>query len=110
MGTEHEIILVSITGEDRPGVTTAMTEVLGKYGAEILDIGQADIHHSLSLGILFRIHNKIHSGDAMKELLFKSFRDGCQHPFSPGFQMSITAIGLAFRVWDDTLLLCSQKA
>jgi len=72
MYTEHEIILVSITGEDRPGVTTAMTEVLGKYGAEILDIGQADIHHSLSLGILFRIHNKKHSGDAMKDLLFKA--------------------------------------
>jgi len=72
MYTEHEIILVNITGEDRPGVTTAMTEVLGKYGAEILDIGQADIHHSLSLGILFRIHNKKHSGDAMKDLLFKA--------------------------------------
>jgi len=58
MAIQHEIILVNISGEDRPGVTTAMTEVLGKYGAEILDIGQADIHHSLSLGILFRIHNK----------------------------------------------------
>ncbi|MDD4920917.1 MAG: phosphoserine phosphatase SerB [Bacteroidales bacterium] len=82
MAAEHEIILVSITGEDRPGVTTAMTEVLGKYGAEILDIGQADIHHSLSLGILFRIHNRIHSGDAMKDLLFKASEMGVSIRFS----------------------------
>jgi len=82
MAAEHEIILVSITGEDRPGVTNAMTEVLGKYGAEILDIGQADIHHSLSLGILFRIHNKIHSGDAMKDLLFKASEMGVNIKFS----------------------------
>jgi len=53
MATEHEIILVSITGEDRPGVTSAMTEVLGRFGAEILDIGQADIHHSLSFRYSF---------------------------------------------------------
>lgn len=82
MATEHELILVSITGEDRPGVTTAMTEVLGNYGAEILDIGQADIHHSLSLGILFRIHDKKHSGDAMKDLLFKASEMGVAIRFS----------------------------
>ncbi len=81
MGIEHELILVSITGEDRPGVTAAMTEVLGRYGAEILDIGQADIHHSLSLGLLFRMHNKLHSGDAIKELLFKASEMGVHIKF-----------------------------
>jgi phosphoserine phosphatase len=83
MPVEHEIILVTITGEDRPGVTTAMTEVLGRYGAEILDIGQADIHHSLSLGILFRIHNRIHSGDAIKDLLFKASEMDVRIKFTP---------------------------
>ncbi len=81
MGIEHELILVTITGEDRPGVTSAMTEVLGRYGAEILDIGQADIHHSLSLGLLFRMHNKLHSGDAIKELLFKASEMGVHIKF-----------------------------
>jgi len=81
MGIEHELILVTITGEDRPGVTAAMTEVLGRSGAEILDIGQADIHHSLSLGLLFRMHNKLHSGDAIKELLFKASEMGVHIKF-----------------------------
>jgi phosphoserine phosphatase len=83
MVEDHEIILVTITGEDRPGVTSAMTEVLGKYDAEILDIGQADIHHSLSLGILFRIHNRKHSGDAIKDLLFKASEMSVHIKFSP---------------------------
>jgi phosphoserine phosphatase len=83
MMEQHEIILVSITGDDRPGVTFAITEVLGSYGAEILDIGQADIHHSLSLGILFRIFDRTKSGDAIKELLFKATELGVGIRFSP---------------------------
>jgi len=49
-----ELILVNISGADRPGVTSALTDILARHEASILDIGQADIHHSLSLGILFR--------------------------------------------------------
>ena len=48
---KKEIILVQITGDDRPGVTSALTNILAKYNAIVLDIGQADIHHSLSLGM-----------------------------------------------------------
>ena len=47
-----ELILLNISGHDRPGVTAALTEILARHNAMILDIGQADIHHSLSLGIL----------------------------------------------------------
>ena len=49
-----ELILINISGQDRPGVSSALTEILAKYEADILDIGQADIHHTLSLGILFK--------------------------------------------------------
>ena len=66
---KKEIILVQITGDDRPGVTSALTNILAKYNAIILDIGQADIHHSLSLGILF-VTNSQNSGVIIKELLF----------------------------------------
>ena len=45
-----ELILIRITGEDRPGLTASVTEILAKYDATILDIGQADIHNTLSLG------------------------------------------------------------
>jgi phosphoserine phosphatase len=66
-----EIILVSITGVDRPGITTALTQILGKYNAKILDIGQANIHHSLSLAIIFMSENGS-SGNILKEILFKA--------------------------------------
>lgn len=66
-----EIILVNITGEDKPGITTALTQILGKYNAKILDIGQANIHHSLSLALIFMSENG-NSGDILKEMLFKA--------------------------------------
>lgn len=52
-----ELILIRITGEDRPGLTASVTEILAKYDATILDIGQADIHNTLSLGICARRKN-----------------------------------------------------
>ena len=68
---KQEQILVGIAGQDRPGVTASVTEILARYDAQILDIGQADIHSTLSLGILFRIKERL-SGQVMKELLFKA--------------------------------------
>ena len=56
MAQNDEIILININGADRPGVTAALTEILAKNNAVILDIGQADIHNHLSLGILFQKH------------------------------------------------------
>ncbi len=68
---KSEIILINITGEDKPGVTNAITSILGKYDTTILDIGQSDIHHTLALGILFRTLDNQHSGNILKEILFK---------------------------------------
>lgn len=69
--SELELILINISGQDHPGVTSALSEILAKYDASILDIGQADIHHTLSLGILIRTNSDV-SGNIMKELLFKA--------------------------------------
>ncbi|MDH6343423.1 phosphoserine phosphatase [Parabacteroides sp. PFB2-12] len=71
MEQNNEIILLSINGTDRPGVTAALTEILAQNNAVILDIGQADIHNHLSLGIMFQSSEK-DSGQTLKELLFKS--------------------------------------
>jgi phosphoserine phosphatase len=48
----REIVLINITGEDRPGLTAAITGVLADGGVDVLDIGQAVIHDTLSFGIL----------------------------------------------------------
>ena len=64
-------ILIRITGQDRPGLTASVMEILARYDTQILDIGQADIHSTLSLGILIRVDEE-NSGRVMKELLFKA--------------------------------------
>lgn len=77
-----EQILVSITGQDRPGLTASVMRILAQHNAQILDIGQADIHSTLSLGILIRIDEQ-HSGQVLKELLFKATALGVNIGFSP---------------------------
>ena len=79
---EQEIIMASITGEDKPGLTSCLSAIIAKYNATILDIGQADIHNSLSLGIMF-IASQKDSGNILKEMLFKSCELGVQIRFSP---------------------------
>ena len=78
----EEQILISITGQDRPGLTASIMGILAHHNAQILDIGQADIHSTLSLGILIRI-DEMHSGQVLKELLFKTTELGVNIGFSP---------------------------
>ena len=77
-----ELILIRITGEDRPGLTASVMEILARKDAKILDIGQADIQSTLSLGILIRIGDDA-SGQVMKELLFKATELGVNIGFAP---------------------------
>lgn len=46
------VVLLQFSGADRPGLAAALTDLLARHQAEILDIGQAVVHQSLSLGIL----------------------------------------------------------
>lgn len=71
MANQRELILISISGPDKSGITAELTGILARYDADILDIGQADIHHTLSLGILFKTDSH-RSGEILKELLFKT--------------------------------------
>lgn len=82
MNSKNEIILLNISGDDKPGVTSSLTGILAHYGAFILDIGQADIHNNLSLGILYKIESA-KSGDIMKELLMKSYELNIGIKFTP---------------------------
>ena len=82
MDKSTELILIRITGLDRPGLTASITEILSEYDVTILDIGQADIHSTLSLGILFKSLKK-DSGNIMKELLFKASDLGVNIRFYP---------------------------
>ena len=80
--SKEEQILIRITGKDRPGLTASVMEILASKDAKVLDIGQADIHSTLSLGILIRIDEHA-SGQVMKELLFKATELGVNIGFAP---------------------------
>lgn len=80
---DKEIILLKVSGQDKPGVTAGLTSILAMYDATILDIGQADIHDTLSLGILFEIQSGSSSGPVLKDLLFKAYELGIKVKFIP---------------------------
>ena len=80
---KNEIFLLNISGPDKPGLTANLTAVLAESGAKVLDIGQANIHDTLSLGILFEIESGINSSPVLKDLLFKAYELGIQAKFTP---------------------------
>lgn len=90
MESQVEIIQINIAGKDQPGLTSSLTDILARYDAFILDIGQANIHQSLTLGILIKTTSD-KSGAIMKELLFKSSELGINIRFTPISEERYTA-------------------
>ncbi len=80
---QNEIILLNIIGEDKPGISSSLLNILSKYNVHILDIGQSVIHDQLSLGMLFLIPKETESSPILKDLLFKSYELGVQIKFTP---------------------------
>lgn len=80
----REIVLINITGEDRPGLTAAITGVLAQGGVNILDIGQAVIHDTLSFGILVEIPDTEAGSSVLKDVLFTAYKLDQQVRFTPG--------------------------
>ncbi|MFW1677641.1 phosphoserine phosphatase SerB [Pontibacter sp. JAM-7] len=78
-----EIILLTISGEDKPGVTSAMTSILAEYHLNILDIGQAVIHNTLSLGILVEVTRQAESSPMLRDVLFKAHELNMNIRFQP---------------------------
>jgi phosphoserine phosphatase len=76
-------MIINISGEDKPGLTSSITEILGRHGANILDIGQAVIHDTLSLGILIEIPDEAESAPILKDVLFCSHNLGINIKFTP---------------------------
>ncbi|WP_057446840.1 phosphoserine phosphatase SerB [Pseudomonas savastanoi] len=70
----REIVLINITGVDRPGLTAAITGVLAQGGVNILDIGQAVIHDTLSFGILVEIPDTVQGSSMLKDILFTAYK------------------------------------
>ncbi|MEN8120827.1 MAG: phosphoserine phosphatase SerB [Bacteroidota bacterium] len=80
---DKEIILLNINGEDKPGLSSSLTEILSNYNAQVLDIGQAVIHNRLSLGIMFKISKETESSPILKDLLYKAYELNVDAEFIP---------------------------
>ncbi len=78
-----EIVLINITGPDRPGLTAAITGILSRSDVNILDIGQAVIHDTLSFGILVEMAGEEGKTDVLKDVLFRASELDQQVKFTP---------------------------
>lgn len=78
-----EIMLIRVTGEDKPGILHALTDVLAHHEVRILDIGQAVIHNTLSLGLIIHIPEEQSSAPVIKDVLFRAHELGVQLTFEP---------------------------
>tara|TARA_R110001599_G_scaffold94799_7_gene246237 strand:- start:819 stop:2030 length:1212 start_codon:yes stop_codon:yes gene_type:complete len=79
----NEIVLINITGPDRPGLTAAITGILARAEVNILDIGQAVIHDTLSFGILVEMVGQEGMADVLKDVLFRGYELDQQVRFTP---------------------------
>ena len=78
-----ELVLIRITGADKPGVTASISSILAQYEVTVLDIGQAEIHDSLSLGILAAIPSTAEAAPVLKDVLFRVHEMGLAVSFTP---------------------------
>ncbi len=79
---EAGVLLIQITGPDRPGLTHALTGILAAHGVRVLDIGQAVIHNALALGILVELDEAARSSPMLSQLLLEAHRLNVQVHFS----------------------------
>jgi phosphoserine phosphatase len=63
-----KIVLINVSGHDQPGLTASLTGVLSRYRVRILDIGQAVIHDTLSLGLLVQIPDRFEDSAALRDV------------------------------------------
>lgn len=79
----RELFLVTISGTDKIGITNGLTAVLAHHKVNILDIGQAVIHDTLSLGFLIELPKESESATVFRDLLFTSHEMGLVTKFTP---------------------------
>ncbi|MGB3621759.1 MAG: phosphoserine phosphatase SerB, partial [Ketobacter sp.] len=66
----HEILLINISGADKPGVTSTIADLLSRYDVNVLDIGQAVIHDTLTLGMVIEVPQELEASPVLKDVLF----------------------------------------
>ncbi|MGI9289060.1 MAG: phosphoserine phosphatase SerB [Pseudomonadales bacterium] len=78
-----EVVLINIAGEDKPGLTAAISAILAAHSVHILDIGQAVIHDNLALGILAEVSSFAADSPLVKALQGKAGELGLSARLTP---------------------------
>jgi phosphoserine phosphatase len=78
-----EVVLINLTGADRPGITCELSGILAAHDVRILDIGQSVIHDTLTLGILIQLPPESESHPVLKDVLFRAHEWDLQVRFTP---------------------------
>ncbi len=78
-----DILLINVSGHDKPGVTSAVTAVLSRFAVTILDIGQAVIHDQLNLGILAAVPQSSETAEMTSQVQSELLALGMHTRFQP---------------------------
>ena len=94
-----ELVLITISGFDRPGLSAKLIASIEEFSVSILDIGQSVIHDHVNMGMLLEIHSASGetdsasgeanilgsnaSAEVVKRLLYKVHELGLQAVFRP---------------------------
>jgi phosphoserine phosphatase len=79
----NKIVLINISGGDRPGLTSSLAEILAAYHARIFDIGQAVVHETLTLAILIEIPGNEEFTPLKRDLIVKAHDLELKIKFTP---------------------------
>jgi len=94
-----DILLITISGADQSGLTARITGVLATQEINILDIGQAVIHDTLSMGVLIEVPTKSHRSNVVAAVQSCLSNCGLRVRFSdissPSYQHWVEAQGRA---------------
>ena len=66
MNTSKVSVLITVTGHDQPGVTSALFEVLSRHKVELLNVEQVVIRGRLTLGVLVATAPEVADGHQLR--------------------------------------------
>jgi phosphoserine phosphatase len=67
---DRKILLIAITGKDRPGITARLSGVIAEGKGRLIDLEQVVTQHLLSLSILIEVDSASQQNQLIKDLLF----------------------------------------
>ena len=93
-------LLITLTGKDRPGVTSLVFETLASFGVEVLDIEQIVLRRRLVLGLLVRaprnwksLRDALHDVAAQLGMSVEVDRGSGDNPPRPEGRSHVTVLG-----------------